>query len=390
MSLPAVRGAEQLAAVLAIWADGAVPVLGGAKPGHGDWRGTGALWAWPSSLLRDGNSVDTLTAFVHRSSGSSGTPRYARRSAASLLREAEGYRCCYRIRAGERAYVAAGIEHSFAFGAAFALLSASAEVELAPLFSPRGLVQRLTGDAADIVILTPMMARLALQAASTGARPERPARCVIAGAGAVSDVLNGAFERRFGVPISRNYGATETGATLGLDHHAGERVIGTPFAGVRILAPSLAGRGELVLDLGTEILGYEDAVPIDRKPESVWYTGDVVTVREDGLVSLEGRLDDRVKVNGRLVDLAAVARAASGVAGVREAVALAVSRPGHADTLVVVCEGAAALAERIASAVWSVAEDAATVRMLPILPRTSAGKPDRARLRRMLVETAPA
>lgn len=379
-------GVDLLAAVLAIWASGGVPVLGASLPDLDDWRGTGTLWRWPGDRLREGPAGDLDTVVVHRTSGSTGKTKFARRSLPSLLQEAEGYRRCYGLHASDRAFVAAPIEHSFAFGAAFALMRAGAEIDLAARFSPRQLSARLDDGGTDVVILTPTMAQLAVQI-PPGAGARRRVRRVIAGAGPVSDGLSRTFQTRFGVPIARNYGCSETGATLGLADHAGESVVGAPFAGVAIAAPAMGEIAELVLELQADILGYEDAAQRTRR----WHSRDLATVDAAGRVTLHGRLDDRVKVGGRLVDLGAMGRAASTLPGVAAAVAVLCARPDRPETadLLLFCEGDAGLAPLIAAAAGRETGEVVIVRMLPALPRTAAGKPDRARLLEML-ERLPA
>ena len=384
------RGASQLEAVFAIWQSGGVPILGASDAELEAWHGPGVLWRWPGHRVRQGrcDEADDATAFVHRTSGSTGKAKFARRSFASLMREAEGYGALYGLRARDRAFLAAPIEHSFGFGAAFGVMMAGGVLDLAPTFLPRTLARRLTDGKTDVVVLTPTMAQLALQAAPN-AESEHPVRCVIAGAGPVPDRLNEAFRHRFGVPIARNYGSSETGATLGMTDHSGESVVGRPFPGIRILAPCSGEAGELVLDLGTAALGYEGMPPDAGQGAGRWRTHDLATVDEEGCVSLLGRLDDRVKINGSLVDLGELARLAGSLPGVREAVALAEGRqdrPESAD-LVVFCAAEPDRAPGIAAAIGAASGCVASVRLVDTLPRTAAGKPDTAALRRLLLKS---
>lgn len=366
------QGAALLRAVLSVWRSGGVPVLG-VDPQ--------TIGGWPDSASVD----DARHALIHASSGSTGRPKLARRSFESLASEAERYVDRYAFSLGARAYVAAPITHSFAFGAMLGLLAAGALIELAANFNPRSLARALSSRRYDIVILTAPMARLAIEAAGD-ARSCASTMLVIAGAGAVPDRLDREFRRTFGCALARNYGASETGATFGASTSLAEGCIGRPFAGVRIVSPRPSeGEGELVLDLGHAVAGRDGEASTREMQRGLWRTGDLVDIAGDGNVMLRGRIDDRVKINGRLIDGAAIAARARAMAGVADALALAVPRPERAEIqdLVLVVETRRDRDAPSASEIASTAAVPLTVLPLDSFPRTAAGKPDRAALLRL-------
>jgi acyl-CoA synthetase (AMP-forming)/AMP-acid ligase II len=375
-------GASLVSRVIGLWKAGAVPVVvpaplsAEAMPSvHWDWRGDAPvrLAADPPSLV----SAQDCPAIIHLSSGSTGLPRPAPRSTASLLAEAGRYVSRYGLSPGERVLVAAPICHSFGFGAFLGAAAAGGFVSLPAAFHARRFARRLCAGAFDVAVLTVPMARLLIAAAgrdhaSVGAKP----RLAFVGAGPVSDRLAAEFEQSFGCPLGRNYGSSETGATFGEAHDLPEGVIGRPFDGVRIVAPSMPGEtAELVLDLGHAVLANTSA-----GKSQIWRTGDRATLLAGGSIRLHGRLDDRLKLDGRTIDGAAVVAAALAVPCVRDAVAIATVAPWapDRDLLVVACEGSGVDREHVRVAVAATKAPAPLVLTFASLPRTAAGKPDRA------------
>lgn len=376
--------AALLSRIIGLWQAGAVPVVvpGPLAPG----RLPAAQWDWraeaPVRLAEDtGPAFDAGSdrlAIVHLSSGSTGLPRPSPRSMASLIAEARRYVACYGLVQGERVLVAAPIGHSFGFGACLGAMAAGGVVSLPAIFNAGRLARRLRAGDVDVAVLTVPMARLLVMAAGPDHAAGTPApRLAIAGAGPVSAPLAGAFACRFGCPLGRNYGSSETGATFGAATALPEGVIGRPFDGIRIVAPSLPGEtAELVLDLGHDVQA-NASVP---GASSIWRTGDRATRLADGSIRLHGRLDDRLKLDGTTIAAGAIVAAVRSVPGVRDAVALAAPAPGapDRDRLVVACEGVAIERERVRAAVAATGAPSALVLTFASLPRTAAGKPDRA------------
>ena len=369
--------------IIGLWQAGAIPVVvphpcpEGSVAAHWDWRGQVPLPVPTDMPAADVSGPDRL-AIVHLSSGSTGQPRPAPRSVASLSAEAQRYVSRYRLRPDDRVLVAAPICHSFGFGACLGAAAAGATLALPATFNATRLARRISGGDFQVVVLTAPMARLLLAAVGpAGAPGGSRLRLAIAGAGAVPDSLAADFELRFNCPLGRNYGSSETGATFGEGSSLPQGVIGRPFDGVRIVAPSRPGEsGELVLDVGHVVLANGPA----GGASPVWRTGDRASRLSDGGVRLHGRLDDRLKIDGRTIDGAEVAAKALTIPYVRDAVALATAASwaaGH-DLLVVACEGVGIDRERVRATVAAAGAPSPRVLVFETLPRTAAGKPDRA------------
>jgi acyl-coenzyme A synthetase/AMP-(fatty) acid ligase len=384
--------ATLLPQIVGLWQAGAVPVVDPA-----DARApipAGAQWDWreevPARLAENASPVhdsgEDRLAIIHLSSGSTGAPKPAPRSMASLLAEAHRYVSRYGLRPGDRALVAAPICHSFGFGAFLGAGVAGGALSLPATFNARRLARRLGAGDFDVAVLTVPMARLLVAAVETDPRPGTAGpRLAVAGAGPVPDRLAAAFERAFGCPLGRNYGCSETGATFGAATALDQGTIGRAFDGVGILAPSVPGEtAELVLDLGHAVL----AATSPAGPSRIWHSGDRATLLVDGSIRLHGRLDDRLKIDGKTVHAADVVAAALAVPGVRDAAALTATAPWSAgrDLLVVACEGAGIDVKHVREAVAATGAPPPLVLTLASLPRTAAGKPHREKILAALAE----
>ncbi|HWA88590.1 MAG TPA: AMP-binding protein [Rhizomicrobium sp.] len=364
------QGIATVQAVLAAWRRGLLPVVCGAALRTPE---PDSLWTWQSGALvlaghrRDATVQDC--AIVHATSGSTGPARQARRSAGSFLREAHGYVSAYALAVGERVAIWAPVTHSFGWGALLGALTASCEVEIFAGFHPRLLAHALDEGRYALHVLTPQMLHLALPRVTA---PKRAPRAIIAGAGAVTRDLDAAARAKLGIAIGRNYGSSETGATLGaLARDDG--AVGQPFADVAIIAPQPGESGELVLEL------------LDR-PAGPWparlvrhATNDIVRRDADGAVTILGRADHIFKVNGHSFDGARISEIAKSQPGVSDAAATACERTGQrgvSDVYVVVAGTELDEAQLQRALLEALPELHASlrVRTCPSLPRDPLGK----------------
>jgi len=381
-------GLSLLSKILGLWDVGAIPLVAptGANSASAalvnqiDWRWDGErpLRLGEHAPARARPEGADPAAIIHLTSGSTGSPKLAPRSVASLLAEARRYRTRYGFSPGERALVAAPISHSFGFGALLGLAASGAIIRVPPVFNARRLARTLLAGRYAVVIFTAPMARLLIEAARRIDAPAIPAlRLAIAGAAPVSDALSDDFAAAFGCPLGRNYGCSETGATFGEAAALPEGVIGRPFDGVRVLSPAGDDAAELVLDLGHTVLANTE------RPLSIWRSGDRTRRLPDGTIRLLGRRDARLKVNGQTIDAECLIHAARTVPGVSDAVALVLQAPSAPDRdyLALVCEGDGITPDQLAAAIAKrggpMPQAIATFQRFP---RTAAGKPDRAAL----------
>jgi O-succinylbenzoic acid--CoA ligase len=185
-----------------------------------------------------------------------------------------------------------------------------------------------------------------------------------------------------GIRLTRTYGATETSGGCVYD--------GEPLPGVGI---ATLPTGEVVISGPMLALGYRlDRVLTEtRFTESGYRTGDLGSI-DSGRLTLHGRIDDVVVVNGVNVALGAVEKVIDGCQGVEAAVTLALPL-GEAEVeiiaLVIAAGAGTGLREQINAAVQgalgrpAVPRRVAVVPDFPLLPNR---KIDRASLRALATE----
>ncbi|AUX26880.1 uncharacterized protein SOCEGT47_074500 [Sorangium cellulosum] len=264
---------------------------------------TAATPVWPEAA-----------ALAFATSGSTGAPRLALRSEKSLLDEGERYQRLLAAGADDVFMAAMPVAHAFAFGAAvMGSLVAGGRLICEHFTAPRQLAARV---ASGVTIL-PMVAAVARSLAylDNGGRVESRLRVAMVGAGPVNAQVSRDFEAKWGVPLSSNYGSSETGATLA--RLSGEGT-GRPMPGVEC---AIEG-GQLWVKLASPPLGHltpRGYEPVRLAPGGYYATGDIATRGEDGVVTIVGRLGDEIRRGGHTIvpsEIAAVIEACPGVAEV--------------------------------------------------------------------------
>lgn len=202
------------------------------------------------------------------------------------------------------------------------------------LVAPR-LAKMLADQQLDILAATPTL--FASMARLPTARPceSKRVRCVSSGAPLTAAVAR-AFHNRFKVPLISCYQAVETGP-VSLDRqgeHPG--TVGRPLAGVEIRVASAAGIAVATGQPGSvwvraagvsadivppvKLRARGDEIPIGRCASDGWLrTGDRGSLDQDDRLTLLGREDDLVKIDGRRVALGEVEGCLEAFANVRSA-----------------------------------------------------------------------
>ena len=202
---------------------------------------------------------------------------------------------------------------------------------------------------------------------------------VLVGAGPLPASVDDAA-RAAGVVLTRTYGATETSGGCVYD--------GLPLTGVGIGFASPAP-AEVLVTGPMLAAGYrcEPALTAERFTPDGYRTGDLGALDAHGRLSLLGRLDDVVVVNGVNVSLGAVERVVEGCDGVDACVIIAAPEPEGEVELIAFAVAAqpssglrASIAERVQDALGRAALPRRVAHMseFPLLPNR---KVDRAALR---------
>jgi acyl-[acyl-carrier-protein]-phospholipid O-acyltransferase/long-chain-fatty-acid--[acyl-carrier-protein] ligase len=147
-------------------------------------------------------------------------------------------------------------------------------------------------------------------------------RYVVAGAEKLSDAVRNIWFEKFGIRILEGYGATETAPVLAVNTPMAFRsnTVGQLLPGIeyKILpVPGIDGGGMLHVRGSNVMSGYYrfNAPGKLEPPMSAvgngWYeTGDVVSIDEDGYVSIVGRVKRFAKVAGEMISLEVVEKIA--------------------------------------------------------------------------------
>ena len=139
-------------------------------------------------------------------------------------------------------------------------------------------------------------------------------RIICTGAERLKDETRRIYSERFGVRLMEGYGATETGPVLAMNSPMQCRpgTVGRLMPGIASRlepVPGIDTGGRLVVSGPNVMSGYLKA---DRPgelqpPEGGWYdTGDIVSIDNDGFVTIQGRVKRFAKIGGEMISLAAV------------------------------------------------------------------------------------
>ncbi|WP_420617054.1 class I adenylate-forming enzyme family protein [Candidatus Palauibacter sp.] len=335
-------------------------------------------------------------------SGTDGLPRFVAHEWGSLRANAIASNERLGFGADDRWLATLAWAHVGGLAVPLRAAAAGATVALAgPRFDAASVARALGELAVTHLSLVPAMLHGLLAA---GARPPGSLRAVLLGGAATPpDLAERALSA--GWPIALTYGLTEAGSQVTTatpaEVRAGDRSAGVPLTGVevRIRPPGDAGegsagapaRGHIEVRGDTLFRGY---VGESARPTDAWFaTGDLGRLDEQGRLEVTGRLRDRIVSGGANVDPAHVEAVLATHPDVRETAVIGV--PDHRWGQVVVAVVAGEEPDLPARLDPWCRERLSGPRVprrwevLDRLPRTATGKVDRARLRALLVESAP-
>lgn len=370
------NGVDPLVAIPAVWAEDAVPrplPRGAAAGCHHVLQLDGLLPQesdWPFE--------PDLTALLHETSGSSSVAKLARRSVASVLEEAGGYRKGLALCADDKVMVPVPVLHSFGSGVALSALLNGCDVLAESGRLPSAVAADLDGGVANKIAITPPLAQLLV---ATRRRGGHAIDAMLVGAGVLPQRLASQLAERFEVDITVGYGSTETGGTF-----IGANGLGAPINGIDVVWPPIGEEGQLVLRTPTAVLGYADE---NLRTSKLWRTGDIVLHEACGTVRFVRRTsDDRIRLNGSFVDVAPLREAIERIPAVTEHVF--VVAPANAaegiDSLYLLLASRSLDRSSLYDAVRAVDWRGPTVKWVTCrsLPRNSLGKLDRAALAQLV------
>lgn len=329
--------------------------------------------------------------FCLLTSGSTGLPRLVLRSDRSLVTEGERYLHGFGFAPADRILVCLPFCHAFVLGLALGgALVSGCTLSLVPRFTPRVTQRLLREGNASILPLVPATARLLCEVFHDDGPAPREVRHIIIGAGPVSPALEREVIERFGRIPARNYGSSETGATLGTTGQlVGDGVTGAALPGVEAVLMGEERPGSLFVRMEAPFLGYlaPDTIDASRVSPDGWYsTGDFATEDAAGWIHITGRLGEGLRRGGRFIQPAEVERALSKHPDVADVVIIG-RRDAYGEDVI---EAHIETGMNGHPSIESLRQHATQLLesyKIPTVwhfyvrfPRTSGGKPDRARL----------
>jgi len=220
-------------------------------------------------------------------------------------------------------------------------------------------------------------------------------RYVLAGGEKLKDEVRQLWSEKFGLRIMEGYGTTETGPVLSLNTPLFFRTgtVGRLLPGIewRIEAvPGIEDGGDLLVKGPNIMAGYllhgKGFVPAEE-----WYDcGDVVSIDQDGFVSIKSRLKRFAKISGEMISLDSVEKTAEKCFATDRNAAINVpdAKKGEKIVLYTTCKTATkqALRELLSQSGQSMLFLPADIIIIEKLPILGSGKTDYVSLKAMVRE----
>ncbi|MCV7278460.1 o-succinylbenzoate--CoA ligase [Mycolicibacterium flavescens] len=243
-----------------------------------------------ATALRVGEPIDDDVVVVVSTSGTTGTPKGAMLTAASLRASAEA---THRRLGGPGRWLSALAAHHVAGLQVLvrSVVAGTSPVAVAPSFTAAELVSAVhsLGPGRRYASLVAVQLEKALRDAEATAALASLDAVLIGGGPLPAGIAERAAAA--GIPVVRTYGMSETAGGCVYD--------GVPLDGVRV---RIADGGRIVLGGPTIAAGYRNPVQPDPFAEPGWFrTDDVGAVDDSGRLTVLGRADDAISTGGLTV-----------------------------------------------------------------------------------------
>lgn len=364
----------------------------------------------PASIGLDTAGIDRLgrggtASLLLRSSGTTGRPAVALRTAAALDRVSKILVDILELHHEDEILATLPMQHAYGIEhGVFAPMRAGASVRHQAGFDLGPGVEAL-GNGVTVFPGVPVT----LEAASRVGRPGSALRLAYSAGSSLPTSVREGFEAAWDCPTGNLYGATELG-TITFGVGGDDRMV--PGVSVRVASvvdedageipvATNSGSGELVVRSDAMFAGYQDTrdaiLEPGRRIDGHFRTGDLGTVDEDGRVEITGRAKIQFDVGGLKVNPTEVESVLMEHPSIREVavVPLPLTETVTRVRVVVVAEGADDPATRatilndlsgIAKRELAPHQRPRTCDFLDELPRTLTGKLLRGRLMEMVTE----
>lgn len=283
-------------------------------------------------------------------SGTEGTPKGVVLSHANILANIEQINAHVELEAGDKIFNPLPTFHCYGLtaGALWPVLTGHQVVLHPSPLQVKAIPERIADTGATILFATDTFLQQYSRADRKGQM--KSLRIAVCGAERVRDETRTLVEKKFGMEVLEGYGVTEAAPVLAANQ-PGDIRAGTvgkmlPAIEVRIdPVEGLDGAGRLFVKGPNIMMGYlrEENPGVIEPPEDGWYdTGDVVSMDEEGYLSIRGRVKRFAKIGGEMVSLTVIENCASAIWPDHQhtAVALPDARKGEQIYLVTECPAA--------------------------------------------------
>ncbi len=270
---------------------------------HGAQAPSGCIPVLSTNPDWNGADGGTHLRLYARTSGTTGAAKLATHRLDTLRDNALNCVRRFALSPADRVVIPVAQAHMFGLGAGLLpALLAGASVELQAKANVLSFFAREKVFHPTVAYLTPSFCQALVRAR----RAPRPYRLTVTAGDRIGEGTFRDYERSHGT-LACLYGSTELGAIAAGSPDLPQTVravtVGLPMAGVQVETSGEGDTGELVVRHTSAFEGYADArgIPRPSTDGAAHRTADLGRVRADGTIQVLGRLDHRVKRDGRMV-----------------------------------------------------------------------------------------
>ncbi|MBV9063616.1 MAG: AMP-binding protein, partial [Alphaproteobacteria bacterium] len=213
---------------------------------------------------------------------------------------------------------------------------------------PHEIVRRIKASGATILLSTDTFISQYARAGEQGDLSSL--RLSVCGAERLRDETRALFRRKYAIELLEGYGVTEASPVVAANQPGANRhgTVGRLMQGIQSkLEPveGIPGAGRLFIKGPNVMMGYmlaSNPGMIAALPDGWHDTGDVVSIDEEGFISIKGRMKRFAKVGGEIVSLAVVENVASALWPDHAHAAIATPDPRKGEQVVLVTTNAEA------------------------------------------------